>query len=112
MTRQTDDTDVVRQRLAAALKVDGVDKYALASDLTTLAGRVKALEDAGYQNASQVGSAIDAKITALKLAETYDAKGAAATAEQNAKTYAKNYADGLAGNYATAAQGAKADSAV
>lgn len=33
-------------------------------------------------------------------------------AEQNAKTYAKDYADGLAGNYATAAQGAKADTAL
>ena len=33
-------------------------------------------------------------------------------AEQNAKDYAKTYADGLAGNYATAAQGAKADTAL
>ena len=102
----------IANAITAALKVDGVDKYALASDLTALANRVKALEDAGYQNASQVDSAIDAKIAALKLADNYDAKGAAATAEQNAKTYAKEYADGLAGNYATAAQGAKADSAV
>ena len=71
-----------------ALKVDGVEKYALASELTTLAGRVKALEDAGYQNAAQVGSAIDAKIAALDLANAYDAKGAAATAETNAKAHA------------------------
>ena len=34
------------------------------------------------------------------------------SAEQNAKDYAKDYADGLAGNYATAAQGSLADSAV
>ena len=81
----------IASEIEAALKVDGVDKYALASDLTTLAGRVKALEDAGYQNAEQVGSAIDAKITALDLANTYDAKGAAATAESNAKAHA----DGL-----------------
>lgn len=88
------DTTVVAKiaaEIAAALKVDGVDKYALASELTALAGRVKALEDAGYQNAEQVGSAIDAKIAALKLAESYDAKGAAATAESNAKAHA----DGL-----------------
>lgn len=85
----------IAAEIEAALKVDGVDKYALASDLTTLAGRVKAIEDAGYQNAEQVGSAIDAKIAALKLAESYDAKGAAATAETNAKAYA----DSLAGNY-------------
>jgi hypothetical protein len=81
----------IAAEIAAALKVDGVDKYALASELTALAGRVKALEDAGYQNAEQVGSAIDAKIAALKLAESYDAKGAAATAESNAKAHA----DGL-----------------
>ena len=81
----------VAAAIEAALKADGVDKYALASELTTLAGRVKTLEDAGYQNAEQVGSAIDAKITALKLVESYDAKGAAATAEVNAKAHA----DGL-----------------
>lgn len=81
----------IAAEIAAALKVEGVDKYALASDLSALADRVKAIEDAGYQNAAQVGSAIDAKIAALKLAESYDAKGAAATAESNAKAHA----DGL-----------------
>lgn len=81
----------IAAEIEAALKVDGVDKYALASDLSALADRVKAIEDAGYQNAEQVGSAIDAKIAALKLAESYDAKGAAATAETNAKAHA----DGL-----------------
>ena len=88
------DTTVVASIAAAidaALKADGADKFALASDLTALADRIKALEDAGYQNAEQVGSAIDAKIAALKLAEAYDAKGAAAAAETNAKAYA----DGL-----------------
>lgn len=78
----------IAAELEAALKVEGVDKYALASDLTALANRVKALEDAGYQNAEQVGSAIDAKIAALNLANTYEAKGAAATAETNAKAHA------------------------
>ena len=81
----------IAAEIAAALKVDGVDKYALAADLNALAVRVKAIEDAGYQNAAQVGSAIDTKIAALKLAESYDAKGAAATAESNAKAHA----DGL-----------------
>lgn len=79
----------IAAEINAALEVEGVDKYALASDLTTLAGRVKALEDAGFQNATQVGSAIDAKIAALNLAESYDAKGAAATAEANAKVHAE-----------------------
>ena len=81
----------IAAELEAALKVDGADKYALASELSSLADRVKAIEDAGYQNAAQVGSAIDAKIAALDLANAYDAKGAAATAEVNAKAYA----DGL-----------------
>ena len=70
-----------------ALKIDGVDKYALASNLTSLSQRVKALEDAGYQNAEQVDSAIDAKITDLNLDDSYDAKGSANTAETNAKSY-------------------------
>jgi hypothetical protein len=81
----------IAAEIDAALKVDGANKYALASELSALADRVKVLEDAGYQNAEQVGSAIDAKIAALKLAESYDAKGAAAAAE----TAAKAYADGL-----------------
>ena len=88
----------IAAEIQSALKVEGVDKYALASDLSALAVRVKAIEDAGYQNASQVGGAIDAKIAALNLATTYEAKGAAATAEANAKAYA----DGLASNYEVA----------
>lgn len=94
----------IAAEIETALKVDGVDKYALASDLTALANRVKALEDAGYQNAEQVGSAIDAKIAALNLATAYEAKGAAATAETNAKAYA----DSLANNYEVAGAAAQA----
>ena len=94
----------IAAEIESALKVDGADKYALASDLVALANRVKALEDAGYQNAEQVGSAIDAKIAALDLANKYDAKGAAAAAE----TAAKAYADGLASNYEVAGAAAKA----
>ena len=74
--------------IEAALKIEGADKYALASDLTGLVNRVKTLEDAGYQDADAVAAAIDAKITTLDLANTYDAKGAAATAETNAKAHA------------------------
>lgn len=80
----------IAAEIEAALKADGADKYALASDLSALADRVKAIEDAKYQNAEQVGSAIDAKIAALDLANAYDAKGAAATAETNAKAHADN----------------------
>jgi hypothetical protein len=84
----------IASELEAALKVNGADKYALASEVSGLADRLLAIENAGYQNASQVESAIDAKIAALDLANSYDAKGAAATAETNAKAYA----DGLAVN--------------
>ena len=45
---------------------------------------------------------------AYTASTAYDASGSASTAETNAK----NYADGLASNYATAAQGALADTAV
>ena len=94
----------IAAEIEAALKVDGADKYALASDLSALAVRVKTIEDAGYQTANQVGSAIDAKIAALNLATTYEAKGAATAAE----TRAKAYADGLATNYDAAGSAAQA----
>lgn len=88
----------------AALKNEGAEKYALASELSALAGRVETLEKAGYQNADQVSAAIEAAIAALKLADTYEAKGAAATAEANAKAYA----DGLATNYDASGAAAQA----
>jgi hypothetical protein len=64
----------------------------------------KAEADAAFMDSTETGNAIDAKITALNLAATYEPIGA--------ETRAKAYADGLAGNYATAAQGAKADTAL
>lgn len=64
----------------------------------------KSAADAEFMNSSETDSAIDAKITALNLGTTYEPIGA--------ETRAKAYADGLAGNYATTAQGAKADSAL
>lgn len=78
----------VATQIANAIAAEDLDKYALAADLTALANRVEALENAGYQNADAVAAAIDAKIAALDLANTYDAKGAAATAETNAKAHA------------------------
>ena len=78
----------VATQIAEAISAEGLDKFALAADLTALANRVKALEDAGYQNAEAVAAAIDAKIAALDLANAYDAKGAAAAAETAAKAHA------------------------
>jgi hypothetical protein len=81
----------VATQIAEAISAEGLDKYALAADLTTLAGRVKALEDADYASYTEAENVVDGKIAALDLANTYDAKGAAATAETNAKAHA----DGL-----------------
>lgn len=62
--------------------------------------------------AVKVDAAVDADKLGGKAAADYalktDAQGYANTAEANAK----GYADGLAGNYATAAQGTKADNAL
>lgn len=95
----------VAAEIAAALKVDGADKYALAADLNGLADRVKALEDAGHATETAVAEALaEAKKYADDLAANYDAAGAAAQALVDAKAYA----DSLAGNYdaAGAADGA------
>lgn len=86
------------------ISIDDVDTsaFALAKDLTDEIARAKAAEaqaltDAkAYTNTEMtrlvgdtaVSTQIDNKITALKLGETYDAKGAAATAEANAKAHA------------------------
>ena len=77
------------------------------STATTIKGHIKALEDANHQSGEQVNTAIQNAIAALKLSETYDAKGAAATAESNAKAYA----DGLAVNYDAAGSAAAAETA-
>ena len=49
--------------------------------------RVGALENAGYQTAVQVGTAIDNKINELNLPGTYEVKGASAQALVDAKSY-------------------------
>ena len=78
----------VATQIAEAISAEGLDKYALAADLTTLAGRVKALEDADYASYTEVENVVDGKIAALDLANSYDAKGAAAAAETAAKAHA------------------------
>lgn len=86
----------VATQIAEAIEAEGLDKYALAADLTALADRVKALEDAGHATEEAVAAALqEAKEYADSLAANYDAKGSAAQALVDAKAYA----DGLAGNY-------------
>ena len=102
----------IASEIEAALKVDGADKYALASDLSSLADRVKALEDAGYQNAEQVGQIVDGKINLLGLSN-YATKEYADGVGTSTLTLANAYADGLATNYDAAGTGAaKADAAL
>ena len=105
-----DSTVVARiaAEIEAALKVEGVDKYALATELNALADRVKALEDADLINrVADLEGKFDgddsvASLIAAAKQEAIEAAG----------TNAKNYADGLAINYATAEQGALAASAL
>lgn len=86
----------VATQIAEAIAAEDLDKYALAADLTALADRVKALEDAGHATEEAVAAALqEAKEYADSLAANYDAKGSAAQALVDAKAYA----DSLAGNY-------------
>lgn len=77
----------VTAAINAAIAALKISDYATSADLVALAAEVTALENAGHQNAEQVAAAIDAKIAALNLAETYDAKGAAADALTAANSY-------------------------
>ena len=93
--QKIDTQGTVSEAISAAVDALKIGDYAKAADLTALAARVTTLENAGYQNNAQVTASIEAAITVLKAENLWDAKGAAATAEANAKAYA----DGLAGNY-------------
>lgn len=84
---KVDTQGTVTAAINAAITALNIGDYAKAAELTVLAARVTALEEAGYQNAEQVGAAIDAKITGLNLAETYEQKGAAAQALADANAY-------------------------
>lgn len=89
---KVDTQGTVTEAINAAITALSIGDYATAADLVALAARVSALENAGYQNAAQVAGAIDDAIAELNLSETYDAKGAAATAETNAKAHADDAA--------------------
>ena len=92
--------------LDSALKVDGVDKYALASDLTTVAEdlntRLSNLEKITHITYDEVAQIVQGSIDGLKLSETYATKQYADGACTTAINAAKEYADSLAVNYETA----------
>lgn len=67
----------ITNAIAAALKIDGVDKYALATDLTAAIGRIAALEAKAHEHDNK--TVLDG-ITAEKVS-AWDA------AESNAKSY-------------------------
>ena len=90
--QKVDTQGTVTEAINAAITALSIGDYAKAAELTTLAARVTALENAGYQNSAQVQASIEAAIAALKLSETYDTKGAAAAAEVNAKAHAESVA--------------------
>lgn len=102
--QKVDTQGTVTEAINAAITALSIGDYAKAADLTALAARVTALENAGYQNSAQVTASIEAAIAALKAENLWDAKGAAATAEANAKAYA----DSLAVNYDAAGAAAQA----
>jgi hypothetical protein len=85
--QKVDTQGTVTEAINAAITALSIGDYVKASELTALAARVTVLENAGHLNEAQVNEAISAAIAELKLADTYEAKGAAATAEANAKAY-------------------------
>lgn len=84
---KVDTEGTVTAAINAAITALNIGDYATSADLVALAAEVAALGNAGHQNAEQVAAAIDAKIAELKLADTYEAKGAAADALDEAKDY-------------------------
>ena len=73
--------DQITNAIAAALKIDGVDKYALASDLTAAIARVAALEAKVDTGDKKVSEYVAAAIEALNIGDY--AKAADLTAEIN-----------------------------
>ena len=86
--QKVDTQGTVTAAINAAIEALAIGDYAKAAELTDLAARVTALETAGYQTSEQVSTAIENAIAALKAENLWDAEGAAATAEANAKAYA------------------------
>lgn len=89
---KVDTQGTVSAAISAAIDALAIGDYAKAADLTALAARVTALEQAGYQNSTQVADAISAAITALKEENLWDGKGSAAAAEAAAKSHAETKA--------------------
>lgn len=100
----------------ASLKAINHEAYKAADETNLAAAKGYTDSEIAKLSFDAAGTAASEAASALASAKSYvdgkvdgkfDAKGSAAAAE----SAAKSYADGLASNYATAAQGAKADAA-
>ena len=97
--------------------IKNTDIHVTTADKTKWNGALQASDiAAGSANGTVAVKGTDVAITGLGSAafteaSAYDAAGAAGTAEDNAKKYAKDYADGLAKNYDAAGTAASAASA-
>ena len=82
---------------AAATAESNAKSYADTKKTEAISAAATAMNSAleNYSTTTQMNTAISSAITDLNLANTYDAKGAAASALADAKEYAKGYADGL-----------------
>lgn len=95
----------ISEAIASALKIDGVDKYALAADLTAAIARIAAMEakvskwDAAEQNAKDyadgLNTAMDTRVKVLEAIDHEAYKDYADQAEADALAAAKEYANGL-----------------
>ena len=97
-----DGVDVAMSAKVVALEnTVGDSTKGLVKDVKSIQDELNSLSGGAGSIATQIENAI----SALNLPNTYDAKGAAATAEDNAKAYA----DGLAKNYEVAGAAATAE---
>jgi len=110
LTVQVDTNHITRDN-SGNLTLSAADVASLGKADTAVQSVTASTEQMANGTINVDGNAVAVKglgSAAYTASTAYDAAGAASDAE----TAAKSYADGLASNYATAAQGGKADSAV
>lgn len=107
-------TGTVDERIEAAKTAAATDAQAKADAAKDAAIEAAAADATTKANAAEAAATSAAKIetTSQVNAAKTELETYADQAEADALAAAKEYADGLAGNYASAAQGAKADTAV
>ena len=94
--------DKITTEINSALKTEGVDKYALASELTRVSNALSDLESSAVQSATFAGATMKKEGTALSISKT----DAQAALELGSAAYKAD------SDFATAAQGSAAESAL